>query len=227
VILRILTWNIHAGIGADGHYDLERILAVLRRQDCDIVALQEIEGRGHAGAPFRMLREALGGSAAEAATILGADGHYGHMVISRWPLARVAQADISVPHRERRCAISADVQIEGHRLHLIACHLGLRTWERAQQAARLTAMVRLAQGPLVMLGDFNEWQPRGPVTRALAAALPGRTRLRSFPARRPLLALDRVYCRPAAMLGRSWTDPSASEASDHLPLMAELFVPTL
>ncbi len=227
MILRVLTWNIHAGIGADGRYDLERILGVLRRQECDIVALQEIEGRGHAGAPFRLLREALGGSAAEAATILGADGHYGHMVISRFPLAHVARVDISVPQRERRCAICADVQIEGHRLHLIACHLGLKRWERAQQAARLATMVRVAQGPLVMLGDFNEWQPRGAVGRLLGTALPGFTRLRSFPARRPLLALDRVYCRPASMLGRSWTDPLAREASDHLPVMAELFVPTL
>ena len=54
----------------------------------------------------------------------------------------------------------------------------------------------------------------------------GRTRHRTFPARWPLLRLDRIYCRPAQALIRSWIDPAACDASDHLPVIADIRLPT-
>jgi endonuclease/exonuclease/phosphatase family metal-dependent hydrolase len=56
----------------------------------------------------------------------------------------------------------------------------------------------------------------------LAHKLPGRTRHRTFPARLPVLKLDRVFTRPAAALVRSWVDPAGSAVSDHLPVIAEI-----
>ena len=44
----------------------------------------------------------------------------------------------------------------------------------------------------------------------------------SFPARLPLFALDRIWCRPDHLLTRSWTARETRPASDHLPVMAEL-----
>jgi endonuclease/exonuclease/phosphatase family metal-dependent hydrolase len=65
------------------------------------------------------------------------------------------------------------------------------------------------------------------VRRTLAAVLQGRTRHRTFPARWPLLRLDRIYCRPAQALIRSWIDPAACDASDHLPVIADIRLPTI
>ena len=56
--------------------------------------------------------------------------------------------------------------------------------------------------------------------QTLRDLMPGRTEHKTFPARLPLLALDRIYFRPAQMLVRSWTDPLARTASDHLPIWA-------
>jgi endonuclease/exonuclease/phosphatase family metal-dependent hydrolase len=36
------------------------------------------------------------------------------------------------------------------------------------------------------------------------------------------MRLDRVYCRPAGFLLRSFTDAAARAASDHLPVVADL-----
>jgi len=42
-MVKVLSYNIHCGIGNDGAYDLPRIAGVLRRSSCDIACLQEVE----------------------------------------------------------------------------------------------------------------------------------------------------------------------------------------
>ena len=64
----------------------------------------------------------------------------------------------------------------------------------AELGAFLGALVRWRPG--LLLGDFNDWMWPGSVQN-LARRLPGRARQRTFPARMPLLKLDRIYCRPA------------------------------
>ena len=41
--LRIMTYNIHHCEGVDGKLDVERIAGVIRKQECDLVALQEVD----------------------------------------------------------------------------------------------------------------------------------------------------------------------------------------
>jgi endonuclease/exonuclease/phosphatase family metal-dependent hydrolase len=227
--IRVLTWNIHAGIGADGRYDLDRTVGLIARQAPDVVALQEIEGRGRTegGQPFAILKAAFGGHAAEARTIVGADGYYGHMLISRWPIRDAELHDISFSRREPRCAISAEVAAPAGVLRVFSTHFGLQFRERRWQSVRLANLVAQVEGPVLVAGDFNEWGWRGAVGRALSPILAGRTRLRTYPAWHPSFALDRIYCRPAAMLGKSWTDPACRKASDHLALIAEINLPRL
>jgi endonuclease/exonuclease/phosphatase family metal-dependent hydrolase len=78
----------------------------------------------------------------------------------------------------------------------------------------------------VVLGDFNDWLWAGSVRKVLARALPGRTRHRTFPSVCPLLHLDRIYCRPREALARGYTDPTARQISDHLPVIADVHVRT-
>lgn len=220
--VRVLTWNVHAGVGPDGVYDLPRIAALVRRHEPDIVALQEIDSRGRGSDAFAYLARALGSHAAEARTISTPDGDYGHVLISRWPLTEIAIHDLSVTRREPRRAIETVVQTPYGPLHLASVHLGLGFRERRQQAAMLSAIAGTARQTTVMLGDFNDWFIYGTVRRALATVMPGRTRLRSFPARWPVFMLDRIYCRPRHALRDCWTDPLARRVSDHLPVIADI-----
>jgi endonuclease/exonuclease/phosphatase family metal-dependent hydrolase len=223
--IRVLTWNIHGGVGPDGVYDLDRIIALVRRHEPDIVALQEVDsrGRGIGGAsPFARLAASLGSHATEARTIVAPDGDYGHLLISRWPLSATRLHDLSLSNREPRCAIETLVSTPDASLHLAAVHLGLRLSERRQQAAMLARIAGDTDGASVMLGDFNDWTWRGAVRRRLARELPGRTKHRTFPASCPILTLDRIYCRPLHTLVRSWVDPQARHISDHLPVIADI-----
>ena len=229
-VVRVLTWNIHRGVGRDGRYDLLPVVELVRRHDPDIVALQEIDSRGTdlPAAPLALLTQSLGSHVAEARTIVAPDGHYGHALISRWPLAPPILHDLSVRRREPRFAIETIAATAAGPVHLAAVHLGLRIGERRWQAGKLAEIAAGAGETSVMLGDFNDWPWFWPwrdiVRRALASALPARTFHRTYPARRPLLILDRVYCRPPTALLRSWTDPTASRLSDHLPVIADIRV---
>jgi endonuclease/exonuclease/phosphatase family metal-dependent hydrolase len=227
--VRILTWNIHKGIGSDRRYDLERIIGLVRRHKPDIVALQEVDSRGRdpTNLPLSALKQALGSHAAEARTIVAEDGHYGHVLISRWPLETIILHDVSIGRREPRCAIDAVIQTPRGPFRAIATHLGLGMGERKRQIGKLVTLARAAdpeQG-LVMLGDFNDWH--GEVRRALDDLLPAWSFLRTFPARRPIFKLDRIFCRPAGALTQCWTDPEAARASDHLPVIADLALEAL
>lgn len=224
-LVRVMTWNIHGGIGPDGKRDLERIVKIARRHDPDIIALQEVGSRRadpDASGAFAYLADALGNHATESRMITAPDGHYGHAVISRWPLSQARCHDLSYRRREPRAAIEAVADTPFGALHVVAAHLGLSFAERRHQANFLADLVQSGPHRTVLLGDLNDWFWRGSVQATLNRFFPGHSHLRTFPAFFPLLKLDRVYCQPTAMLARSWTDPSARTASDHLPVIAEL-----
>jgi endonuclease/exonuclease/phosphatase family metal-dependent hydrolase len=219
-----MTWNIHGGVGADGVRDLSRVVALVRRHGPDIVALQEVDSRHavpEAKPAFAFLAEELGRHIAAAKLITAADGDYGHAIFSRWPISRAVRHDITLAGREPRAVIESTIETPCGVLHVVAAHLGLSLQERGRQARVLSSLARSGPHRTVVLGDFNDWIWRGSVQRALAETLPARTHHKTFPARLPLLALDRIYWRPKDLMIRTWTDPGARLASDHLPIIGD------
>jgi len=129
-----------------------------------------------------------------------------------------------VPDREPRRAIATIINAPAGKFYLVAAHLGLKFSERRRQCSQMANLIASSSLTTVVLGDFNDWMWPGAVQNILARYLPGRTRHRTFPASFPMLKLDRVYCRPAAALVRSWTDPAGSVVSDHLPVIADIHI---
>lgn len=223
--IRLMSWNIHRGIGPDRRFNLDRIAAVIRRHAPDILALQEIDTRGRDPTCLVPLRELVTpeGHFAEARTKIAHDGHYGHALFSRWPLRDIVVHDLTMWRREPRSAIEATVVTDQGALHIVAVHLGLEITERHRQARILARLAREPKGmATVMLGDFNDWFSFGQVRRTLAAVLPERTALKTFPAARPVLKLDRIYSSLPGSIRRSWIDREARICSDHLALIGEL-----
>ena len=109
-----MTWNVHSCIGTDGVHDPERTARVIRALDPDILALQEVDSRIRplSGLDvFSLLRKAIGGHALEAKSISTTDGHYGQMLISRWPLRNSCVHDLSFEGREPRKAMETRVDL--------------------------------------------------------------------------------------------------------------------
>jgi endonuclease/exonuclease/phosphatase family metal-dependent hydrolase len=226
--LRFVTWNIHGCVGRDGRHDPDRIGSWLRALAPDIAALQEVDSRH--GAPirpdlYRHLRCHVGDHGHPAWSISGIDGQYGQMLASRFPLTDCHVHDISVAGREPRKAIEARVALPRGSIRVVATHLGLRRRERRFQLDRLRTIVLTdPNSPAVLLGDLNDWWA-GFGANPLSALFPVRTAHRTFPARFPLLPLDRIMCRGGVCLAASRTVIEAGPASDHLPVLATLVPP--
>jgi endonuclease/exonuclease/phosphatase family metal-dependent hydrolase len=222
-----MTWNIHGGVGIDRKLALERITAVIDRLDPDVVALQEVDSRRRiAGgrSPFELLREAVGDHGIEAKSISTADGDYGQMLVSRWPMSGSEVHDITHGRREPRRAIETTVHTGHGDLRVVATHFGLSLAERRTQAERLVKIARQHTTATVMLGDFNDWAWPGSLRDALRHELPARTRHATFPSWCPVFRLDRIFCWPPEILVRSFVDRRARRASDHLPVVADIAI---
>jgi len=199
---------------------------VLAELGADVLALQEVSarrgGRGDID-QFRHLARSTGMRAFEGATLRSPGTHYGNVLLTRLPVRRVERLDLTRRGREPRSAIDAVLEGPAGPLRVVAVHLGLGRRERRSQALQLAERLRRAPEPLVLLlGDLNS--PLGYSIAGLRRAV-GRLRgPRSFPARRPLLRLDRVAARPDRALRcvAAHRSPTARIASDHLPVRALL-----
>lgn len=221
---RVMTWNIHGAFGRNPRFDLSRVVALIRKWDPDVVALQEVDSRralADGVNPFEFLPGAVGLYGIGAKALTTKDGDYGQVLISRWPIVSQEVRDISYPEREPRRAIRAAIETPQGPLTVVATHLGLSINERRGQAQTL-AELGAGQGTTIVMGDLNDWFWVGSVRALLSRHFAGRTRFRTFPALFPLLRLDRIYCRPRHALLQSFTDREASAISDHLPVIADL-----
>jgi endonuclease/exonuclease/phosphatase family metal-dependent hydrolase len=226
--LVVATYNIHRAIGADGLADPGRVAAVLREIDADVVALQEVGASEAAGtdALVERLADAAGAFATRGYTLSDARGDYGNVLLTRRAPDRIERLDLTVEGNEPRGAIVATIEQAGRALRIVATHLGLRSRERRVQAEQLARWLA-AQEPehaTVLLGDVNEWRPRAATLRILERQLGRAPRPATFPTRRPLFALDRVFARPGPSLDSVHVhrSPLARRASDHLPVVARI-----
>ena len=227
--LRVATWNVHGGIGADGRYAPERIVGVLQEIGADVVALQEVASQ-EAHTSFLADLERETGYHVVAGLLRQRHGtDFGNAILSRFPVRSVERLDLAVDRCEPRGALDVCIDL-GLRplLRVVATHLGLRPYERREQVRRILAKVeRDSPHPMLLMGDLNEWYLWGRPLRWLHShfrEMP--VAPRTFPSRRPLFALDRIWVSPAGSLrglARHLT-PLARQASDHLPLTAEIVV---
>lgn len=222
-----MTWNIHGGVGPDRRRDLRRVVDLVQCHQPHIIALQEIDSRRRTSATpdaFDFLSEELGDFTQASRLIRAPNGDYGHAVISCWPMAQARFHDISYKRREPRVAIETVVDTPHGQLQVVAAHLGLSFRERRFQAEQLVQIVQNGGDCSVLMGDLNDWIAGSAVRRILDRQFPGHSHMKTFPAYRPVLPLDRIYCRPKSMLQDSRTDHSARFASDHLPVIADLLL---
>lgn len=225
--IRILSYNTHKCVGIDRRRRPDRIASVLAHAKAEIVVLQEVDHRlGHrpAALPSALVEEATGLKLLPFALSPVSLGWHGQTILVRPDHTPLALKRIALPGLEPRGAIMAELETGRGRLRVIGVHLALLSRFRRMQLAAITAAIsHREQMPTLIVGDFNEWSPRGG-----ADALGPEFRLHapgpSFPAPRPLARLDRLALAHGMHLeGAGFLDGrTARIASDHLPLWAEV-----
>jgi len=244
--LKVLTVNTHKGFTFfNRRFILHELREAVRAVSADVVFLQEVLGTHalHAGRfanwtpvpHYEFLADTMWPQFAYGRNAVYPHGHHGNALLSKYPILRHQNRDVSLgstiePRGLLHCVLMVpDASIE---VHAICVHLGLREGHRKRQLELLCEMVAQdvpADAPLIVAGDFNDWRRRAHHVLERCAGLHevfvqshGRAP-RTFPARWPMLPLDRIYVRnarvhaPMTLPSRPW-----SHLSDHAPLAAEI-----
>ncbi len=233
VRLRVMTYNIHVGIGMDKNLDLKRIAEVINAERPDLVALQEVDRgveRTQRVDQIKELARLTKMDYAFAHNLNFQGGQYGVAVLSRTPI-------LSLDHRryqhlreaERRGFIRVEVEVRGQRISFVNTHLDYQHDDnRLFEAVQMLAALHAKGPPVIVAGDFND-EPKGSTYKrmlegfvdawtASGAAGEGLT----YPADKPSKRIDFIFHGAGGGFSVKSARVVRTLASDHLPLVAEL-----
>ena len=160
------------------------------------------------------------------------DAHHGNAILSKFPILRWDNEDVSMHRLERRGLLHCEIDVPGWTpaaaRHQRAPRPAARSGARSSSTRWSNRIERLVphDAPVIIAGDFNDWTRRA--SQYLIRALDvfevfetyGRGPARSFPAMLPVLHLDRIYVRGFRVKlahvhrGQNW-----ARISDHAALV--------
>ncbi|WP_274571541.1 endonuclease/exonuclease/phosphatase family protein [Neisseria leonii] len=243
--ITVSTYNMHKGMSAlNRKVQLDDMAAAFNHIRPDILFLQEVQGlnltrsRRRDNFPARAHHDILGrrlayySSYGQNATFK--EKHHGNAILSRLPIDTRRNLDITVNRLEKRGVLHCEIRPEGWTRSVVClcAHLNLLETDRAKQYTALFEYITTyidAASPLILAGDFNDWRAKSyrhiGRTLGLEEVFLSHfgTHPKTFPARLPVLSLDRIYTRNLQILDAQihnhapWT-----HLSDHLPLSATL-----
>ncbi len=235
-VIRVLTLNAHQGFSALRRRNvLSQIRDELRADGAHLVFLQEIggaDGEEVSAHQYEVLADQVWAQHAYGRNAVTTGGHHGNALLSKYQIVQWHNVDVSVGESEPRGMLHCVLDVPSvPQLHAVCVHLGLRESHRQRQIEVLLDLIARTiprDAPLVIAGDFNDWRERAHLQllresslEEIHASANGRP-ARTFPARWPLLRLDRIYVRnlrhrPLQLPRRPW-----ATLSDHAPLAGEV-----
>ncbi|MBD2859905.1 endonuclease/exonuclease/phosphatase family protein [Spongiibacter sp. KMU-158] len=237
--MRVLSYNVHKGFCArNRRFLLNEIRDSIRDVDADLVFLQEVVGENQRHAEklddwidesqFEYLADQVWPHYAYGRNAIYQHGHHGNAILSKWHVCSQSNHNVSLIAPSQRGVLLTEIE---NGVYLICLHFGLLGWERRRQFQMLMDVIERnipADAPLIIAGDFNDWNlslQRRFIKAGFREAFTEKRGkpARSFPANRPLLRLDRMYLRglevknAKVLKGEPWRN-----LSDHCPLFVEL-----
>lgn len=229
MIIKILNFNIHKGIGwhrlKKTFHELDHRI---QQHKPDMIFLQEIRG---AQAEQLILDHWPHYSYGK--NVVHAKGDYGNAILSKLPIIFSENFNLSTHRFERRGLLYSIVeQPNQSRLHLLCVHLGLFRKGRKKQLEKIVDHIKLHIGPsepIILAGDFNDWTSQATCyliedlqLQEAFLTLNG-SYAKTFPAWKPFLKLDRVYCRHLQIVqAKTLIEQHWKFLSDHIALEVSL-----
>jgi endonuclease/exonuclease/phosphatase family metal-dependent hydrolase len=245
--MKVLSYNIHKGFTSlNSKFVLSSIKEAIRAVDADLVFLQEVLGEheGHRqeqedwpkATQFEFLADEVWPHFAYGKNAVYTDGHHGNAILSRYPISKWENWNISTNTLEKRGLLHSEIEWPGKSkaLHSICLHLDIFEKGRKKQAEKILACIRkIPMGaPLILAGDFNDWRSRisDQLYEELHLSEAFETiegeHAKTFPSFFPLLRLDRIYFRNLKLKSvQCLSGPPWNQLSDHIALFAEFDAP--
>ena len=235
VVLRVMTYNIHHAEGLDGKVDLERIANVIRQSNADIVALQEVDKNTRRTGGIDMPADLARRTGMN--IVFGANldnyqgGQYGTAILSRFPIESHENHLLKQTREgEQRGVLQAVLAVNQGQLLFTCTHLDHKAdpAERLFSETQFTGLfARHAGLPALLCGDFNA-TPASELHKRLskkwtdAWSIAGKSNGFTMGSANPTRRIDYIWLSSKKNFRVRWVDVPRSEASDHLPLVAEI-----
>jgi endonuclease/exonuclease/phosphatase family metal-dependent hydrolase len=225
-MIRVASYNIRKTIGTDRRRNPERTIEVLCEIGAHVVCLQEADRRFGARAsalPAHLLEEHSPYRPVALPHRTGGIGWHGNAILVRRDVEVEVCHVLHIPALEPRGAVQADIRVGDTSVRVVGMHLDLSgLWRRRQSRAILHHVEQGDRLPTVMMGDLNEWTPQGGCLRDFGHRFAFAPCGRSFHARRPVAALDRIMFADLELQACGvHLSAAARKASDHLPIWAD------
>ena len=231
--IRVMTYNIHVGIGMDKKLDLQRIADVINKEKPDLVGLQEVDRgvqRTQRVDEIAELSKLTRMDYAFAFNLAYQGGQYGVAILSRFPIhATEHRLYKNLREAERRGFIRAEITVHGRKLNFVTTHLDYQHDDgRLFEAQQMLAGLSNVTGPLIIVGDFND-VPAGDTYKLMRTLFNdawvetrGSDEGFSYPADKPAKRIDYIFTREsdAIRTKRAWVVQTL--ASDHIPVVADV-----
>lgn len=244
-MLRILSLNIHKGFSWLGkRFTLHQLREAIQSTSADIVFLQEVTGENILKADkypnwpsdphYKFLADSIWSEYVYGKNAVYPHGHHGNAILSNYSIMHSNKIDISTNLFEQRGFLYCALKVKDYPfpLHCICVHLGLFAKSRKKQLSILERYISENindSEPLIVAGDFNEWQRKRNSNfgaslklKEVSKEIKGKT-ASTFPSCLPVLPLDRIYLRGFKDINlKVYSRGIWSRLSDHSALFAEV-----
>lgn len=253
VPLKVMSFNVAHGLGMDNKVDLEKTALVIEQARPDIIGLQEIDRCFTARSSFcdqiSWFQNRLGMHAAfgpnldlEPLDPAMPRRQYGNAILSKYPIQHTENhlmVNIDAPGEssEQRGMLEAVIQVEGDYLHFFCTHLSLEDEELQVNVQQILEIAGKSQLPQILTGDFNA-VPENRHIQQLGERFNdaflevGKGDACTYPApvqtasergsSKPMTRIDYVFACREVQVERAAV--IKTDASDHLPIVAELIL---
>ncbi|MFS1511301.1 endonuclease/exonuclease/phosphatase family protein [Chengkuizengella sp. SCS-71B] len=220
-LLEVMTYNIRHAKGLDGNVDLNRITTVIENSGADIVGLQEVDRfhiRSDMVDQIEDIADRLNMYWAFVPSLQFSFMEYGNAILSRFPIINTAMIDLE-NDIEDRSAILVEIETPLGLIEIINVHFGLTFEEKESQMKQIMLYIQNIEHPIILMGDFNMTSDNTLMQELTYTWQSSRTDSATVLSG---LEIDYIFTNNGLLILDSWTIDS--DASDHLPVMAEVSV---
>jgi endonuclease/exonuclease/phosphatase family metal-dependent hydrolase len=236
VNLKVMSYNIHHGVGVDNVLNLQRIADLITEKQADVVGIQEVDRHYGARSNFedqaKVLAEMLGYHYVYGANldlnpaVEGQDRRqYGTAILSKYPIIQSQNYLLSSFGKEQRGLLEATVNVKGNHVRVYNTHLGLDVPQRLAQVNEINEILSKKETSAILMGDLNA-EPGVEEVELLRTGgnlvdvFQDADNANTFPVKNPSKRIDYIFVSEGVKF--SGQQVLQSTYSDHLPIIVDL-----
>ncbi len=228
----VLSLNMHGGLNFNGKYDLDGLIKLINKYQPDIVGLQEVgrkwlEASNFADIPGELALK-VGMFPAFSVSLERQEKYFGNLILSRFPILQSSMATLPGA-LEKRSYVWIKINFLGSKVNFLVTHLGLSKSDRYLQATRLLELLKEEDEKVIIMGDFNE-EDTAEVVGLFKAKYIDFQEKKGLKSQGTIILpdgsigarIDYIFGSPIIYINNFWV--LNEKISDHLPMLAEVFI---